>query len=176
MRLVSAEPKKRRSKNSGVSERLMTSSPPLYQITALRFQPSIEPVITYHQTLNSLEKRMKRWQVREEDLQERFVLGSGSGGQKINKTSSRVYLKHLPSGIEVTCQESRSREKNRETARHRLCEVFERRSVEAQQESRRQRALHRYQKRRPSKASKAETRRKKQQRSDKKSLRRRISE
>ena len=126
--------------------------------------------------MDSLEQRMKRWQIREEDLQERFVLGSGSGGQKINKTSSRVYLKHLPSGVEVSCQDSRSREKNRETARHRLCDVFERRSVEARQESRRQRALRRYRKRKRAAASKAETRRNKQHRSDKKQMRRRISD
>ncbi len=126
--------------------------------------------------MDSLEQRMKRWQIREEDLQERFVLGSGSGGQKINKTSSRVYLKHLPSGVEVSCQDSRSREKNRETARQRLCDVFERRSVEKRQETRRQRALRRYRKRKPSAATRAKNRQNKQHRSDKKSMRRRISE
>lgn len=119
---------------------------------------------------------MKQWKIRDEDLQERFVLGSGSGGQKINKTSSRVYLKHLPSGLEVSCQESRSREKNREAARHRLCDLLERRSLETRQESRRQRALRRYNKRRPPKAARVVNRRNKQHRSDKKSLRRRISE
>lgn len=119
---------------------------------------------------------MKRWKIRDEDLQERFVLGSGSGGQKINKTSSRVYLKHLPSGLEITCQESRSREKNREVARHRLCDLLERRSLETRQESRRQRALRRYNERKPRRAARAVNRRSKQHRSDKKSLRRRISE
>lgn len=126
--------------------------------------------------MNSLEYRMKRWKIRDEDLQERFVLGSGSGGQKINKTSSRVYLKHLPSGLEITCQESRSREKNREGARHRLCDILERRSLETRQESRRQRALRRYNERKPRRAARAVNRRNKQRRSDKKSLRRRISE
>ncbi|MAB76967.1 MAG: peptide chain release factor-like protein [Verrucomicrobiales bacterium] len=126
--------------------------------------------------MNSLEYRMKQWKIRDEDLQERFVLGSGSGGQKINKTSSRVYLKHLPSGLEVSCQESRSREKNREAARHRLCDLLERRSLETRQESRRQRALRRYNKRRPPKAARAVNRRNKQHRSEKKSLRRRISQ
>lgn len=119
---------------------------------------------------------MKRWKIRDEDLQERFVLGSGSGGQKINKTSSQVYLKHLPSGLEITCQESRSREKNREGARHRLCDILERRSLETRQESRRQRALRRYNERKPRRAARAVNRRNKQHRSDKKSLRRRISE
>ena len=126
--------------------------------------------------MNSLEYRMKQWKIRDEDLQERFVLGSGSGGQKINKTSSRVYLKHLPSGLEVSCQESRSREKNREAARHRLCDLLERRSLETRQESRRQRALRRHNKRRPPKAARAVNRRNKQHRSEKKSLRRRISQ
>lgn len=126
--------------------------------------------------MNSLEYRMKQWKIRDEDLQERFVLGSGSGGQKINKTSSRVYLKHLPSGLEVSCQESRSREKNREAARHRLCDLLERRYLETRQESRRQRALRRYNKRRPHNAARAVNRRNKQHRSDKKSLRRRINE
>ena len=126
--------------------------------------------------MNSLEYRMKQWKIRDEDLQERFVLGSGSGGQKINKTSSRVYLKHLPSGLEITCQESRSREKNREVARHRLCDLLERRSLETRQESRRQRALRRYNERKPRRAARAVNRRNKQHRSDKKSLRRRISE
>lgn len=48
-----------------------------------------------------------------EDVEEKFVRGSGSGGQKMNKTSSCVWLKHLPSGLEVKCQEFRERELNR---------------------------------------------------------------
>ncbi len=48
-----------------------------------------------------------------EDIEEKFVRGSGSGGQKMNKTSSCVWLKHLPSGIDVKCQEFRERELNR---------------------------------------------------------------
>lgn len=48
-----------------------------------------------------------------EDIEEKFVRGSGSGGQKMNKTSSCVWLKHVPSGFEVKCQEFRERELNR---------------------------------------------------------------
>lgn len=72
-----------------------------------------------------LKARMERLQIFESDLIEKFILGSGSGGQKINKTSSCVYLKHLPSGFEIKCQKTRSRELNRLYARRELCEKME---------------------------------------------------
>ena len=70
----------------------------------------------------ALAKRMAELGIRDADLVEKFVLGSGSGGQKINKTSSCVYLKHVPTGIEIKWQQSRSRELNRVMARRELCE------------------------------------------------------
>lgn len=70
---------------------------------------------------NPIQLRLEKLGVVEEDLVEKFVQGTGSGGQKINKTSSCVYLKHLPSGIEVKCQHERSRELNRWMARLELC-------------------------------------------------------
>lgn len=63
--------------------------------------------------------------ITEETLTEKFIQGSGSGGQKINKTASCVYLKHSTSGIEVKCQQQRSRELNRYIARRELCERLE---------------------------------------------------
>ncbi len=60
--------------------------------------------------------------IKEEDLIEKFILGSGRGGQNLQKTSSCVYLKHIPTGIEVKCQQDRSREINRVLARRMLCE------------------------------------------------------
>ena len=60
----------------------------------------------------------------EKDLLEKFIIGSGKGGQKLHKTASCVYLKHLPSEIEVKCQKDRLREKNRFFARRILCEKF----------------------------------------------------
>ena len=48
--------------------------------------------------------------ISEGDLLEKFVRGSGAGGQKINKTSNCVFLKHLPSGVCIKCQMDRSRE------------------------------------------------------------------
>jgi len=69
--------------------------------------------------------RMAALGVFERDLIEKFVLGSGPGGQKVNKTSSCVYLKHPPSGIEVKTGVSRSRELNRFLARRELCDRLE---------------------------------------------------
>lgn len=56
----------------------------------------------------------------EEDLEEKFVKGSGNGGQKVNKTSNRVVLTHLPTQIRVECQDTRSLQQNRKIARKRL--------------------------------------------------------
>lgn len=70
----------------------------------------------------ALKKRMESLGIDEDDLVEKFILGSGSGGQKVNKTSSCVYLKHLPTKIEVKCQRERSREMNRYLARRELCD------------------------------------------------------
>ena len=75
--------------------------------------------------LHELAERMQRCNIREEDLVEKFILGSGKGGQKINKTASCVYLKHLPTGLAVKCQRERSRELNRYIARRELCEKIE---------------------------------------------------
>lgn len=72
-----------------------------------------------------LEARMLRLGVREEDFEEDFVRGSGAGGQKINKTSVVVALKHKPTGIFVRCQESRSQALNRFLARRLLIEKLE---------------------------------------------------
>lgn len=126
--------------------------------------------------MEPLAERMTRLGILEEDLEERFILGSGSGGQKINKTSSCVYLKHLPSGHEVSCQESRSREKNREIARGRLCEHFEKLAETRKLEAARARARRRYQKRKPSRAAKARLRVAKEHRAERKSSRRKVSE
>lgn len=75
----------------------------------------------------ALSERLVRLGIRAEDVLEKFVKGSGKGGQKINKTSSTVYLKHLPSGIEVKSQASRSQALNRYYARCLLADAIERR-------------------------------------------------
>jgi protein subunit release factor B len=72
-----------------------------------------------------LLQRMHRLGVREQDLDEQFVKGSGKGGQKINKTSVCVQLLHKPSGIQVRCQRQRQQNINRFLARRMLCEKLE---------------------------------------------------
>ncbi len=72
--------------------------------------------------ISTQEQRMLALGILGDDLVEKFITGSGSGGQKINKTSSCVYLKHVPTGIEIKCQRERSRELNRYLARKELCD------------------------------------------------------
>ncbi len=64
-----------------------------------------------------LKAKMDALSIREEDIEESFVRSGGKGGQKVNKTSTCVYLKHIPTGIEVKCQEERSQSLNRYRAR-----------------------------------------------------------
>ncbi|MCB1135719.1 MAG: peptide chain release factor-like protein [Chlamydiia bacterium] len=85
---------------------------------------------------DQLKERMERLGIKEEDLVERFILGSGKGGQKVNKTNSCVHLQHPPSGIDIKCQRDRSRELNRFLARRELCDRIEERS--SQEKSKRQ--------------------------------------
>lgn len=72
--------------------------------------------------LDALHQRMEELEIREGDLVEKFILGSGKGGQKVNKSATCIYLMHTPTKIEVKCQKSRSREMNRFLARRKLCE------------------------------------------------------
>ncbi|MCF6312500.1 MAG: peptide chain release factor-like protein [Verrucomicrobiales bacterium] len=123
-----------------------------------------------------LELRLKKLGVFEEDLTEKFVTGSGHGGQKINKTSSRVYLKHEPTGLEVQCQAGRSQSFNRHQARVLLCEHLEERNQRDKLEKQRLRAKERYRKRRRSKSQKRRIQADKTLRSVKKQRRRRVGE
>lgn len=97
-----------------------------------------------------LQARMAALGLVEEDLVERFVKGSGPGGQKINKTASCVFLKHVRSGVEVKCQDGRSLQDNRVEARQRLCEALEKKAMERKQNQAQQRAKTRFQKRKRS--------------------------
>ncbi|ESO97917.1 hypothetical protein LOTGIDRAFT_103736 [Lottia gigantea] len=71
------------------------------------------------------KKNYKFPELLESDLEESFVRGSGSGGQKINKTNSNVVLKHKPTGIVISCQDSRLQNENRVFARQRLKEKLD---------------------------------------------------
>lgn len=77
------------------------------------------------QKANELRTRMAACGLQESDLVESFVRSQGPGGQKVNRTSTCVYLKHLPTGLEVKMQETRSQLMNRFYARRRMCELLE---------------------------------------------------
>jgi len=98
--------------------------------------------------------RMYSLGIHEDNLIEKFILGSGSGGQKINKTSSCVWLKHEPSGITVKCQKERSRELNRYYARQRLCDKLDDQKNKAKSEHQQAIAKIKRQKRKRSKRAK----------------------
>ncbi|MDQ7836967.1 MAG: peptide chain release factor-like protein [Thermodesulfobacteriota bacterium] len=69
-----------------------------------------------------LTETMEALGIQEKDIEEKFIRSSGKGGQKVNKTSTCVYLKHLPTGIEVKCMKDRSQSINRFLARRELAE------------------------------------------------------
>lgn len=69
-----------------------------------------------------LKEKMEALGIHEKDLLEKFVRSSGKGGQKVNKTSTCVYLKYVPTGIEVKCMKDRSQSINRFLARRELIE------------------------------------------------------
>ena len=72
-----------------------------------------------------LHNKMESLGIKETDITERFVRSQGHGGQKVNKTSTCVYLKHVPTGIEVKCQKERSQSLNRFLARRILINKIE---------------------------------------------------
>lgn len=78
-------------------------------------------------------------QLNDAELEETFERSSGPGGQNVNKTSTKVILRHLPTGISVTVQETRSQFQNRQLARERLLEALNDRAREDQE--RRKQAL-----------------------------------
>lgn len=76
--------------------------------------------------IEELHKRFEELNILENDLQENFILGSGKGGQKVNKTHNGVDLLHIPSGCRVQCHQDRERSMNRFFARRLLADALER--------------------------------------------------
>ena len=97
------------------------------------------------ETIVKIKESLVRAGVDDADLDERFIVGSGAGGQKVNKTASTVRLHHAPSQIIIKCGQNRSREVNRWLARQELAEkILEReksehsKRIQAQEKIRRQ--------------------------------------
>lgn len=102
----------------------------------------------------ALFRKMERLGIRESDLIEKFVRSQGKGGQKVNKASTCVYLKHLPTGIEVKCQRERSQSINRFLARRILADKVEALILGKESEERQRIEKIRRQKRKRSKRAK----------------------
>lgn len=73
----------------------------------------------------ALRAKMARLGIREQDIIESFIRSKGPGGQNVNKTSTCVYLKHIPTGVEVKCQKERAQALNRYLARKILVSKIE---------------------------------------------------
>ena len=126
------------------------------------------------ETIERIKAQMAEASVYEEDLDESFILGGGPGGQKTNKTSSVVRLFHEPSGMQVKCGATRSRETNRWLARRILAEAILERERGVKSAERQKREKIRRQKRRRSRRQKQKMLDEKHQRSEVKALRRKV--
>jgi len=116
----------------------------------------------------ALQKRMESLGIQEKDIVEKFIRSSGKGGQKVNKASTCVYLKHIPTEIEVKCQIERYQGLNRYLARKILADKVE--SLIRGKESEEQQRIEkiRRQKRRRSKKAKMKMLEEKRKQSQKK--------
>ena len=92
----------------------------------------------------SIERRLRHLGIRDVDLVETFARSGGPGGQNVNKVSTAVTLRHRPSGVRVTVQDSRSQAQNRKLARERLLTAIE----QGRQQRRAEEVAHREKERR----------------------------
>jgi len=121
-----------------------------------------------------LTSRMRKLGIRERDIEERFTRSRGPGGQNVNKVSTCVVLKHIPTGTEVRCQRERTQAQNRYLARARLIEKIETALLGKASRAEQKRWKVRKQKRRRSKRAKEKVLEQKRKRSEKKASRKRV--
>jgi len=123
------------------------------------------------QKQRALREKMEKLGIREEDLVEKFIRSGGAGGQNVNKVATCVYLKHVPTGVEVKEQRERSQAMNRFLARRTLADKIESMVEGKKSEEERRREKIRRQKRKRSKRAKEKVLREKKQQAEKKKLR-----
>jgi protein subunit release factor B len=124
----------------------------------------------------SLQDLMARLGVREEDIEEKFIRSQGPGGMNVNKISSCVYLRHIPTGIEVKCQQERYQALNRFLARRLLLKKIEASILGKLSEERKRIEKIRRQKRKRSRRAKLKILEAKRLHSQKKALRAKVKE
>ena len=118
-----------------------------------------------------LISRMQELGISEKDIIEKFIRSGGKGGQNVNKTSTCVYLKHIPTGIEVKVQKERTQALNRFLARRLLVQKIEEMVLKEKSELRQKIEKIRRQKRKRSKRAKEKILSDKKHQSIKKELR-----
>ena len=123
----------------------------------------------------ALKIKMDSLGIKETDMEEKFIRSSKKGGQKVNKTSTCVYIKHKPTGIEVKCQEERSQALNRFLARRILVNKIESLVLGRKREAQKEIEKIRRQKRKRSRRAKEKMLRYKKIRSEKKELRKTLA-
>ena len=119
----------------------------------------------------ALAEKMERLGISESDIVEKFVRSGGKGGQNVNKVSTCVYLKYVPTGIEVKCQRERYQSINRFLARRMLADKIEQELLGSQSKEQQRIAKIRRQKSRRSRRAQAKVLEQKRLQSEKKVLR-----
>lgn len=122
----------------------------------------------------ALKEKMARFGIREADLEESFIRSRGPGGQNVNKVSTGVYLKHIPTGIEVKVYSERSQALNRYAARKILANKIETAALGRLSEERKRIEKIRRQKRKRSKRAKEKMLKAKKIHSHKKEMRKKV--
>lgn len=119
----------------------------------------------------ALLKKMQELGVKEEHIEEKFILSRGKGGQRRDRKATCVYLKHIPTGIEVKCDRERSQAINRFLARRMLVEKIEELKLDKEAEAKKRIAKIRRQKMKRSKRAREKLLKMKRIRKEKKQAR-----